>query len=119
MSARSFIAAIAAAGVVTGSLLAASVQARPAAPQIRVPLDRYDLSKQAHADQLYSRLQRAARTVCGSREARELKIRQLNEECYATALANAVTDVNDAKLTALHQSDSELRIASRGDRPRS
>lgn len=118
MSARSIITAIAAASAATLSLFAAGVQADPAERQITVSLESFDLSKQKDADEVYARLQRAARSVCGPLENKDLTMRRLTRECYHGALAKAVAEVDSVRLTALHQSDSHTRIASRTGRSR-
>lgn len=118
MSARSFITAIAAASVATVSLFSASAQAEPAERQVTVSLEHFDLSKQSDADEVYARLQRAARNVCGTLVNKDLNIRRLTRECYDSALARAVAEVDSARLTALHESNSETRIASRTSRSR-
>lgn len=118
MSTRSSIAAATAVGIATMSLFSISAQAEAEAPQVTVSLERYDLSKQSDADLLYVRLQRAARTVCRPLDSRELSIKRLHAQCFEDALQNAVASIDNVKLTALHQSDSELRIASRTPRSR-
>ena len=118
MSTRSLIAAATAVGIATMSLFSISAQAGADAPQVTIPLERYDLSKQSGADLLYVRLQRAAREVCRPLESRELSFKRLHEQCFENALQNAVASVDNVKLTALHQSDNELRIASRTPRSR-
>ncbi len=118
MSARSFVTAIAATGVVAVSLFSASVQAGPAVRQVTVSFERFDLSKQQDADELYARLQRAARSVCGPLVSRELSFRRLSQECYEDALTRAVAKIDSARLTALHESSGDMRIASRTDRSR-
>ena len=116
MSARSFIAAMAVAGVAAVSFPAA--QAEPAGHEVTVSLEQFDLSKQADADEVYARLQRAARSVCGSRVRQDLNLSRLADQCYADALAKAVATVDSARLTALHESNGELRVASRTGRSR-
>lgn len=117
MSARSFITAIAAASVATVSLFSAAAQAEPAAPQITVSLERFNLSKQSDADALYARLQRAARDVCAPRT-RGFQYEHPVPRCYEDALEKAVAKIDNVLLTALHESNSETRIASRTGRSR-
>jgi UrcA family protein len=118
MSARSFITAIAAASIATVSLFSAGAHADPAERQVTVSLERFDLSKQSDADEVYARLQRAARSVCGAPVEKDLNLRRLNRECYEGALAKAVAEVDSTRVTALHESNSETRIASRTGRSR-
>jgi UrcA family protein len=58
-------------------------------------------------EEAYRRLRRASRRVCGSQNltlAGSLKQRQLNQQCYAETLTNAVQDVSNTKLSQLHPS---------------
>ncbi len=55
--------------------------------------------------ELYRRLQRASRNVCGSTNiitAGTLKQRQLNQQCYRETLKDAVQNFSNTKLTQLH-----------------
>ncbi len=118
MSARSFITAIAAASVATVSLFSAGAHAESAKHQVTVSLERFDLSKQADADEVYARLQRAARSVCGPFVRQDANLGRLTRECYEDALAKAVATVDSARVTALHESNGGMRIASRTGRSR-
>jgi UrcA family protein len=58
-------------------------------------------------EEAYRRLRRASREVCGSQNlslAGSLKQRQLNQQCYAETLTNAVQDVSNTTLSQLHTS---------------
>lgn len=112
MSSRSFIAAIAAVSVSALSVFATAHATEVPALKVTVPLEKYDLSKQAGVDGAYSSLRRAARVVCAPFEGRDLKTKRKHRQCYEQALANAVADVNNTRLTALHQNDPSLRLAS-------
>lgn len=59
-----------------------------------------DLSKPAGAKTLYSRLKRAARTVCSPFDSNHN--RREFRDCYDLALTNAVADINRPTLAALH-----------------
>lgn len=72
-----------------------------------------DLSRAADQKELYARLRAAAKSVCGTVDARNLRMRQFAAECFQQSLANAVTDVGDANVAALHASDPSIRVASR------
>jgi UrcA family protein len=64
-----------------------------------------DLSSTAGAEQLYRRLERAARDVCSEDDwstRRKLWLQQGIEECKARAIDDAVARVNSPALTDLH-----------------
>ena len=64
-----------------------------------------DLSQQKDARTLYERLQRAARLVCQDGNYPNSDLKRLEEfhDCVQQAMANAVTDVGSAKVTAIRQ----------------
>jgi len=70
-----------------------------------------DLSQRDGAKMLYSRLQGAATQVCGTLDRRNLRQTQLQRECYAKALAEAVVSVDKSSVTALYRSDKTIRLA--------
>ena len=72
-----------------------------------------DLSRASDAQVLYSRLRAAAKSVCGTADARNLRMRQFAVECYQQSLSNAVADVSNANLTALLAADRSIRVAQR------
>lgn len=108
-----------AVGVATLSLFAINAQAGAAAPQVSVSYQGLNLSKQADAEVLYSRLRAAARIVCRQFEGFELSRVRQHEQCYGQALSNAVAAVDHANLTALYRSDATIRLALREDNSRS
>lgn len=73
-----------------------------------------DLSKQADAQKLYGRLQRASDDVCGEyKEFRNLQKMKLYNACYQDSLARAVDNVGHAAVKAAYNADDRVRIASR------
>ncbi|MBM0104039.1 UrcA family protein [Steroidobacter sp. S1-65] len=73
-----------------------------------------DLSKEADARELYSRLQRASSHVCdGYSEVRDLRTKQLYDACYQDTLARAVEDVGHAAVKAAFAADNRIRVAKR------
>lgn len=112
-TARRFV--LTAVGVATLSSFAINAQAGDAAPQVSVSYQSLDLSKQADAQVLYSRLRAAARIVCRQFEGFELSRVRQHEACYDQALSNAVAAVDHANLTALYRSDETIRLALRED----
>jgi UrcA family protein len=111
----------AAFGAASVCLFAVNVQAEtPKATQVghlqystTVSYGDLDLSRDADAKVLYSRLRAAAKSVCGTVDARNLRMRQAAAECYRQSLANAVSDVGDQNVATLHASDPSIRVASR------
>ena len=76
-----------------------------------------DLSKEADARVLYSRLQRASSHVCNSySDARDLRMKRLYAACYQDTLARAVEDVGNAAVRAQFAADDEIRVAERDDK---
>ena len=79
--------------------------------QVRVQFSELDLSKQAGANALYRRLERAAAKVCESR-AWSGSVRRIDKECYQGALTNAVVEVNSPLLSQIHGMQTE-RVAAK------
>ena len=78
-----------------------------------------DLSKQADAQALYGRLQRASDRVCAQyKEQRNLVRMRLYNDCYQDTLARAVDSVGHASVQAVHAADESVRIASRSTKSR-
>ena len=61
-----------------------------------------NLESEAGAKVLYARLRHAAQNVCSPFESRELSRMQVWRTCVDNALASAVTQVNNPRVTALH-----------------
>ena len=124
-AARTFVrrTSWAAFGAASVFLFAANVYANPAAKTQQVGYLQYsttvsyadlDLSRESDTQTLYSRLRTAAKSVCGTADARNLRMRQFAMECYQQSLSTAVADVSNANLTALHAADRSIRVAQRG-----
>jgi UrcA family protein len=65
----------------------------------RVRYDDLNLSNDAGVASLYARLRHAASQVCESSPSRDL----VDQSCVAKALDGAVAEVDNGRLTALHQ----------------
>jgi UrcA family protein len=80
---------------------------------IAVPYGDLDLSVQAGAEQLYSRLRGAARSVCGPREARVMELRRAWARCVDKALDDAVAATRSERVVAIHrvQSGRDVELA--------
>lgn len=73
-----------------------------------------DLSKQADAQTLYGRLQRASDRVCAQyKEPLNLSKMKLYNACYQDTLARAVDNVGHAAVKAVYAADERVQIASR------
>lgn|SRR5690349_21594369 len=72
-----------------------------------------DLATESGLDKIYMRLKGAARRVCdaASEPSDPKKIRHY-WECVDQALANAVSDINNQRLTAFYQRESDKRKRS-------
>ena len=74
-----------------------------------------NLSNQSDAAELYARLRRAANSVCATFEAPSIRVVRERNECRAEALSNAVAQVDNYAVTALHSQESRLRVAESGE----
>jgi UrcA family protein len=72
-----------------------------------------DLTRPEDAARLYARLKNASQQVCYTNERLTVQVQRLQEDCIHGALSRAVANVNDAKLTALHQAEPRIRLARR------
>jgi UrcA family protein len=81
---------------------AASAPYDPAS--VTISYSELDISKPKGAAALYRRVERAARTVCDVGTSKELARIRLSNECYRTAVANAVATLNRPLVTAVHRS---------------
>jgi len=98
--------AIFAAGAQAGTNTAQNMARATEAPRITV---HYESS--TDTQQLYSQLQSAAAAVCRQHEGRELRHLSETRACYEQALGNAVAKVDNAALTSLHYSVTDMRLA--------
>lgn len=73
------------------------------APSVTVSYADLDLSKPAGAEMLYRRIQAAARSVCGPRHSRILAQVQAFRTCYKDAVEDALQQVNESQLFAVHR----------------
>ena len=79
------------------------VQPGPTANTILVDYSDLDLTDSGGIKTLYSRLQYAAKRACGGEPSvREMWARQIYEQCFEQALNDAVLNIDDATLRALH-----------------
>jgi UrcA family protein len=69
---------------------------------IKVRYDDLDLAKEAGIQRLYQRLRLAARQVCGSPDTRRPADVRDWRRCVDQALGTAVTELGNARLTAVH-----------------
>lgn len=103
-----------ACGAAALTLLSATVLADVDAgvkPQFIVRYTDLDLAKSKDAAVLYTRLERAARTVCRGFEGQELSRKRMRRKCELETLNDAVAAVDNPALDALHASDARVRLA--------
>jgi len=100
-----------AAGVMTGSLLAATgagaADRKPIHDGIAVRYSLADLTSSSATESLYRNLRLAARAACGDGPTlRSLTERIQEQRCVEQVLASAVHRINQPMLTSLHESKS-------------
>jgi len=110
LSKKAVCVAIGAATCSLLSLTASAAQLEP--PQQAVHYGDLDLSKQKDTQLLYRRLRAASEQVCGIRDRATARV-LIRRECAATALNNAVVDVGNPALLALHAAKSDVQLAER------
>ncbi|MFL6577500.1 MAG: UrcA family protein [Povalibacter sp.] len=106
-------ALLTAIGVTALSFASATVMAETPLPSTVVSLQGLDLSQPSDAKQAYAKLNKAAKQVCQQFDIAEPRGMKVRNQCFKTALANAVNAVNNESLTQLHQSDRNVRLAQR------
>lgn len=100
------------AGFIALSLVAASASASDdAVVQKTVRYADLNLDKSADASRLYERLGNAAEAVCSHHEGRDLLTRKMRRACESEALSNAVLELDNPAVTALHTADARVRVA--------
>lgn len=81
------------------------------APTITVSYAELDINKPRGLEVLYSRIQRAAKVVCGmDRSPQELARGRHAKACYKTAVDDAVRQINRPTLTALHRAKTRSAL---------
>ena len=99
------------ASVVAASLLAFGGAAMGGRVQAGEPAQSYttivsygdlNLDSEQGAKVLYARIRSAAGTVCSSLEGRDLTEKKFWQGCFDRAVASAVGQVNNTRVTALH-----------------
>ena len=80
-------------------------------PSITISYSELDVSRPRGVEVLYTRIKRAARSVCGiDRLHRELSGGRRAMACYQSTLDDAVMQVNRPTLTALHRASSKSAL---------
>ena len=75
---------------------------RDAPPSVKVRISDLDLASPEGTATLYMRIRNAARTVCGTMDIRLLEEKTVWDRCVNESIANAVTEVGSANLTAYY-----------------
>lgn len=103
MSTRRYVVMLAAVLAPLATWFASAEPVLPeAVPAVAVSLEGYDLSSPKGADALYSRIQSAAEVVCRVDESRETERIARAQACYRSAVGDAVAQVNQPTLSAMH-----------------
>jgi UrcA family protein len=80
-------------------------------PSITVSYAELDISKPRGLEVLYSRIQRAAKMVCGfDYSIQELSRGRQANACYKSAVDNAVRQIDRPTLTALHRAKTRSAL---------
>lgn len=111
LSKKAACVAIGAAAFSLVSLNAAAVSVDP--PRQKVDFGDLDLSKRADTERLYRRLRIASEQVCGIWNRSTTRVAPARKQCAATALSNAVNDVGNPALLALHNAKTDMKLADR------
>jgi UrcA family protein len=86
-----------------GAIPAGTTTATGSSVSVRVPAYDLDLSRSNDVQTLYTRLQRAAKQVCGSAgDQRNISASEGWRKCYYNALRNAVESVDNPELNNMH-----------------
>jgi UrcA family protein len=83
------------------SMQTASATSSDATPSVVVKYDETSLTTQAGANDLYRRLETAARQVCPDDSMRDQARRQIGRQCIKETVARAVEHINSQKLAQL------------------
>ena len=106
--------AVALASFVAGAFANAADNATVETASMPVAFTRAELSTEQGTQALYARLGTAARAVCGAKSAVLAELVQW-QRCRAEALDQAVSEVNDARLSALHHGAVPRRMVAQSE----
>lgn len=100
---QTYFRRVAVACALAGALISTpSFASEAEAPEHVVRFTPADLQHDAQVAELYARLQAASRQVCSSHRERDIASMKEYRACYSKALEEAVGNVNQQTLTALH-----------------
>jgi UrcA family protein len=107
LSGRSFVTtsvgALALSVAMIAGTISAPAHAQSSEPQRVVKFEDLNVTTSTGAHTLYSRLKVASRAVCSAHAGKQLsRARQFNA-CYTQSLNQAIRQINDIKLTSLHE----------------
>ncbi|HEV7715348.1 MAG TPA: UrcA family protein [Steroidobacteraceae bacterium] len=89
------------------------------APSRRVSYSDLNLDRSADAAQLYTRIERAARNVCRDQLGTRSPAQVVPQECLRQVIGEAVANVNNPNLAAIHAARSERSLIASTTRRRS
>jgi UrcA family protein len=95
------LAGVAAAGAANAATPSAD------APSLVVKYDRQTLASEEGVNNLYRRINYAARQVCPDADTRDLAAQHRIEQCRSHAVAVAVKAIDNSRLAALHAEQSK------------
>jgi UrcA family protein len=108
---RLFLAGCLATTLACGLQTVAKADSSEATRSVTVRYDDLNLSSQSGVTHLYSRISRAARSVCKDPGATTWpQVREQVQRCKAAAIDAAVKKVNNRILTAMHEKQSNRRL---------
>jgi UrcA family protein len=79
--------------------------------EVKVNFADLNLESQAGIDSLYSRLQAAARRVCGTADRADLRSNEDVARCRKAAIGEAVARIDNKALSARHSNRADARYA--------
>ena len=110
MTARSLLFSLVAAAALYPSSASADPIVVEAAPTVSVSFADLDITTEAGRETLYKRIAGAAKKVCGTRPAQDLKLIMSNAQCRKEALSSANLQVQRLLTTRLAGTNPTLEV---------
>ena len=96
------VAAFTAAGGLGAPMVATAAQPAVEAPQVTISYSPHELASEQGTRALYRRIRTAAESVCPGWNSRDLDEWAASRECQSRAVAQAIGQIGNARLAALH-----------------
>lgn len=103
------VAALSTAGWLGAPLVAAAAQPAVDAPQVTISYSPRELASEQGTRALYRRIRTAAQSVCPGWDSRDLDLWAASRECQSQAVAQAIVQIGNARLAALHAKTTARR----------